>query len=248
MPEPSQFYTGVVAEAFTALRAVEPDADTYARFIRVFGEPALELGCGTGDPLLELRRRGLDVEGLDASADMLALCRVRADEAGLEVVLHEASFEEMDLGRTYRSVFLAGASFTLLVDDERAGRALSRIGAHLAPGGAALVPLFVPPPAGAASLGTAQSTTLPDGRLISCTTVAVERDDEARRQTTVLRYEVTEDGETTTVEREWVLHWHTQAGFRSLADAAGLTVITVVDASGNPASEDATEFAFLLGL
>ena len=49
------------------------------------------LGCGDGDPLLALRAEGLDVEGLDSSADMLDRCRVRADAAGLDVVLHHAA-------------------------------------------------------------------------------------------------------------------------------------------------------------
>src|SRR4051794_24900290 len=72
--EASQFYTGIVAEIYAPLRSRVPDPEPYARFIAASGEPALELGCGTGDPLLDLRARGLDVEGLDASADMLARC------------------------------------------------------------------------------------------------------------------------------------------------------------------------------
>ena len=33
----------------------------------MMGEPALEIGCGDGDPLLDLVAAGLDVEGLDAA-------------------------------------------------------------------------------------------------------------------------------------------------------------------------------------
>ena len=46
--------------------------------------------------------------------------------------------------------------------------------------------------------------------------------------TTVLRYE---DGDEV-LERPWVLHWHTQDGFRSLAEAAGLAVQAVLDPDG----------------
>jgi hypothetical protein len=48
--------------------------------------------------------------------------------------------EDMDLGRRYRSIYLAGATFNLLVDDATAGAALGRIAAHLEPGGVAPVP------------------------------------------------------------------------------------------------------------
>jgi hypothetical protein len=61
--DPAQFYTGIVAELYTPLRSATPDPDIYARFIGVVGEPALELGCGDGDPMIELRRRGSTWKG-----------------------------------------------------------------------------------------------------------------------------------------------------------------------------------------
>ena len=90
--------------------------------------------------------RGLDVEGLDASPDMLARCRANAAARGLVVTLHESTMEAMELPRRYRSIYLAGPSFNLLTDDDMAWRALARIRAHLEPDGSALIPLFVPEP------------------------------------------------------------------------------------------------------
>ena len=81
--DPAQFYTGIVAECYAALRGSIPDPELYARFIASSGEPALELGCGDGDPLINLRQRGLDVEGLDSSPDMIARARKRADALGV---------------------------------------------------------------------------------------------------------------------------------------------------------------------
>src|SRR6478735_4388662 len=48
--DPADFYTGLVAELYAPLRSGTPDADRYVRFVREHGEPALELGCGDGDP------------------------------------------------------------------------------------------------------------------------------------------------------------------------------------------------------
>ncbi|MFD4975722.1 class I SAM-dependent methyltransferase [Streptomyces sp. NPDC058424] len=81
--DPADFYSGIVAELYRPLKSVSQDPEPYAAFIRQVGVPALELGCGDGDPLLELRRRGLEVEGVDSSADMLERLRRRADEQGL---------------------------------------------------------------------------------------------------------------------------------------------------------------------
>lgn len=246
--DPALFYTGLVAELYAPLRSASFAPDPYAAFVDAFGEPALELGCGDGDPLLALRARGLDVEGLDASPDMLDRCRRRADDAGIAVTLHEARIEEMDLGRRYRSIFLAGGTFNLLPDDDAALRGLVRIRAHLAPGGAALVPLFVPAALDPDELGIARCHEPGDGSVMRCTAVASTRDEEWQVQRTVLRYEHDHGDGHEVVEREWVLHWYTQERFRALAARAGLVVTTFLDDDGGPASPDADQVAALVQL
>jgi hypothetical protein len=173
---------------------------------------------------------------------MLALARREAEAQGIDVVLHEASMETMDLGRRYRSIFLAGPTFNLLADDGTTGRALERIRAHLADGGAALVPLFIPQPATAGELGRTREATDDAGETIRVTPVSEERDEVERVHTTVLRYERGDE----VLERPWALHWHTQEGFRALAEAAGLATAAVLDPNGEPAAEDTELFVFWL--
>jgi len=244
--EPSRHYTGLVARAYGPLRGSVPDPEPYARFIAAFGEPALELGCGDGDPMLELRRRGLDIEGLDSSADMLERFRARADSEGVSVVLHESAIESMCLGRRYQSIFLAGPTFNLLVNDTTAANALARIAEHLEPTGAALIPLFIPPPGDGVEIGVPRRHEEASGALLKVTTLSVERNEDTRQQQTVLRYEVIEHGVSTVLDRIWVLHWHSQESFRQLATEAGLRVVAVLDPEGQRADPTATEFVFLL--
>jgi SAM-dependent methyltransferase len=244
--DPSLFYTGIVAELYAPLRSATPDAERYARFIGDWGEPALELGCGDGDPLLELRRRGIDVEGVDSSADMLELCRRRASEQGLDVAVHHQRMESLDLPRRYRTIFLAGPTFNLLPDDACAIRALLRIRAHLDEGGSALIPLFVPRAIPQAKLGRVREAVEPDGSVIRVSTIAERRDEVARRQETILRYERVIGETSTVVERPWILHWYSQEGFRALVASTGLATVTVLDAAGGHAQDTAEEFAFWL--
>jgi trans-aconitate methyltransferase len=244
--EPSAFYTGLVARIYRYLRSEAPDPEPYARFITRSGEPALELGCGDGDPLLDLRARGFDVEGLDASADMLERCHRAAAERGLHVVLHCATFESMHLERRYRSIYLAGATFNLLPDDHAMELALARIAAHLQVGGSALIPLFVPALPELESIGEVRESIGEDGVVMQVTTVSVERDDARRLQTTLLRYELVDDERVEAIERPWVLHWVEQDRFRSMAEAAGLTVVRVFGPHGGPAHADDASYAFLL--
>lgn len=246
--EPPDFYTGIVAEIYAPLRSAgAPDPEPYARFIAASGEPALELGCGDGDPLLDLRSRGLDVEGLDSSPDMLERLRVRAEAEGIEVVVHRSTIEGMELRRRYRSIFLAGATFNLLPDDDTAWHALDRIRTHLEPGGGALIPLFIPVRTARSAFGVARTHTAEDGTEMRVTAVSETRDVASRLQVTVLRYElVAPDGVTTVEERPWLLHWHTQDSFRGLAEEAGLTVSAVLAPDGLPAGRDDAEFVFWL--
>jgi ubiquinone/menaquinone biosynthesis C-methylase UbiE len=246
-PPPSQFYTGLVAATYRYLRSATFDPDPYERFVRRVGEPALELGCGDGDPLLDLVAAGLDVDGLDASSDMLDRCRQAAERRGLDVTLHLARMQDMDLGRRYRSIYMAGATFNLLVDDDTAGAALARIAAHLEPGGVALVPLTIPTPTPPIALGVYREHVAKNGTTMRFAVVSEERDEARRVQVAQLRYELAHDGDVVeSTERSWVLHWHTQHDFHALADAAALSVLAVLDPGGAPAGPHATTFAFLL--
>lgn len=244
--EPADFYTGIVVDVYGPLRGSVPDPATYAAFIGASGEPALELGCGDGDPLLALRAAGIDVEGVDSSADMLAKLRRSAEQLHLDVTVHHARIEDMDLGTTYRSIFLAGPTFNLLPDDATASRALARIRAHLEPAGAALVPLFVPEPVPDRHLGRAREHVDDDGRTLKVTATATERDEAARLQITTLRYEVVDGGDHQIVERPWTLHWFTQTGFHDLAVDAGLRVEAILAPDGADAASDADQFSFWL--
>ena len=240
------FYTGLVATMYRHLRSETFDPQPYARFVRRYGSPALELGCGDGDPMLDLRAEGLDVEGLDASLDMLDRCRGRDVDRGVDVVLHHATFDSKDLGRRYRSIYLAGATFNLLPDDRAAQLALHRIAAHLEPDGAVLIPLEIPRPFLAQWIGSTKQVTQSDGSVMKLTYLAVERDDQQRNQTIRLLYEMTADGVEERVERDWLLHWFDQDRFRHMVEEAGLRVGRVLSPDGSPSGPDDPVFSFLL--
>ncbi len=244
--DPSLFYTGLVAELYDELRSESFDPEPYARFVARSGEPALELGCGDSGPFLDLVGQGLEVEGVDSSPDMVRRCLEAARSRGLDVVVHLQAMESMKLGRRYRSIYLAGPTFNLLPDDDKALGALRAIRAHLEDGGSAMIPLFIPGPTPASELGRFRQAPGPGNSTLRFAPIAEERDETARSQTTLLRYERVDGQKTTSVERPWVLHWHSQRGFEDLAAAAGLATRSVRSAGGAPAEEDSDAFVFFL--
>lgn len=220
----ASFYTGLVADLYQPLRSTSFDPLPYRELIAQYGEPALELGCGDGDPLLDLRESGLDVDGLDSSPDMIARLHQRAETRNLDVTAWVESMETMNPSRQYATVFLAGPTLNLLPTDEAMRRTLHNIKRTLLPGGTAILPLFVPESASADYIGSVTRQETAKG-WIACRVLSVERDESARTQITALRYERESNGMLQQLKRNWLLHWIDVDGFTAMAQEAGFRVI-----------------------
>ncbi|WP_417216826.1 class I SAM-dependent methyltransferase [Arthrobacter sp.] len=226
--EAADFYGGLVADAYALLKSETFDAERYVAFVDTFGEPGLEIGCGDGHPLLTLVAATLDVEGVDSSPDMLARAADAADAAGLEVELHQARMEDLDLRRSYRTIYLAGPTFELLPDDEHALAALHAMRRHLRPDGTVMIPLWTPTPTDPAVLGVAREAFDGAGALLRYTPLAEHYDVATRTRTTRVLYErIHPNGRGERVERDWIIHWQTPRTLAGLAQDAGLAILMV---------------------
>ena len=101
------------------------------------------MGCGTGRLLLPYLRAGLDVDGCDVSADMIALCHAKAEREGLSPNLYVQPLHALDLPRKYRTIVVCGA-FGLGSTREQDFEALRRFNEYLEPGGELLLDIEVP--------------------------------------------------------------------------------------------------------
>ena len=230
-------YTGIVAETYDVLVTNDAigDAEYFRAVISDGGEPALEVGCGTGRLLLDYVASGLDVEGVDESQDMLRICRRKAEQRGLTVTVHLQAMQTLDLVRRFRTLFVPAGSFMLLTDRGDAERALARFHAHLVPEGRVLIPLERPSgtalPAGSSREGVwtrrRQGSRPEDGAAIECWE-CVRDDDAAQVRSSMIRYEVKHGGRT--IQRHEAIQttrWYTQPEFCQLLERAGFTEIAV---------------------
>jgi len=243
----SQFYTGLVADLYEPLLAAPARADDYVPFLERSGPPALELACGSGLPLVDLVERGFDVDGLDASEEMLERCRARAAARGVPVALHRAEMQSFSLPRRYRSIFLAGASFTLLTTDEDAARALACIHEHLLPGGSVLIPLErEDPEAARRDVSRHREVTTATGERLRVGAIGLDVSADGRTLHRRLRYERTSTGGVPEiVERTWSRRSWSQEQFRALLDGAAFGTVAFVAPGGGRAEPDARVFVAL---
>lgn len=95
-------------------------------FHRAHPGPALELGCGSGRLLLPLLASGVDIQGIDLSAEMLRLCREKATAAKLTPTLHEGDIESLALPDRFATLTIPAFTFQLVSDPSRLLLALHR--------------------------------------------------------------------------------------------------------------------------
>lgn len=110
----AQPYLSLEAELHDAFWEAEDDGSEVRLmedFLKKFPGPALEVGAGSGRLMFPLIRKGLEVEGLELSHDMLALGHKRAEKLGIRPVMHEGDMTEWRGPRKFAA--LLAPAFTL---------------------------------------------------------------------------------------------------------------------------------------
>jgi SAM-dependent methyltransferase len=99
------------------------------------GDPVLDLGCGTGRVALDLAARGHTVAGVDSDPELVRALLSRARERGLPVEAVVADVRALSLQRRFALAIAPMQVVQLLGGAPGRARALSRLRAHLEPGG-----------------------------------------------------------------------------------------------------------------
>jgi SAM-dependent methyltransferase len=119
------------------------EIEYFKHVIERSGQPALDVGCGTGRILVPCVEAGMEVHGSDASGEMIRLCRARLSSRSLATDLTVASTHELDLGQSYSTVISCGV-FGVGTTREEDLEGLRRIRNHLTPGGRFIFDVYLP--------------------------------------------------------------------------------------------------------
>ena len=136
--QPVVWHYGLMAERWARSIYDTPELPFLEKAIARFGQPVLDVACGTGRLLLPLLRVGIDIDGCDISGDMLHHCRIKATREGFSPNLVEQPMHTFEMLRRYRTIYICG-SFGLAGSRENDLKTLKRCYAHLESDGALLL-------------------------------------------------------------------------------------------------------------
>jgi SAM-dependent methyltransferase len=122
------------------------DVVFYREAAREYGDPILELGCGTGRVTMALAEAGYRITGLDLSERMLeravqkrAALRVEARERWH---LMQGDMTQFDLGEKFRLILIPFRPLQHLLEVKQQMACLNCVRKHLKPGGRLILDVF----------------------------------------------------------------------------------------------------------
>lgn len=204
MTTPSYEYYGMMAEFWDLFRgdtSTWDDRFFYLDVVKKYGQPVLDVGCGTGRILLDFMQQGFDIDGVDNSPDMLVLLRQKAEKLNLNPAVYQQEMDKLDLPRKYQTILVPSSSFQLLLDATLPPVAIKCFYEHLLPGGILAMPFMTlwKPGDPLESEDTREVTRPEDGAVIRRWSYT-RFDPDTDFESTIDRYEVLRDGEVTASE------------------------------------------------
>jgi SAM-dependent methyltransferase len=223
----------------------KPDAPAdelsyYRGLVDAASGPVLEAMCGSGRFLVPLLRTGVDIDGIDASHDMLRACSDKCAQLGLSTSLELQRLEALAPRRQYGLIFCGGGSFGLISDLGDVASALHQAREALEPGGWLVFEVETAAVAMRPGVWRGRWWRRPDGALIVARDLSGGIRDDVEEALGI--YELYVDGVLVETElNEWVRRFWTASKIAVIVEQAGFDTIRVTEAFGSkPATEVST--------
>ena len=196
-------------------RSVRGDIEYYSEKLKDISAPILEAGVGTGRVLIPLVQKGLKVEGVDLSAEMLAQCRVNLRKHEVSAELYQQDLTKMSLPEKYGAIIMPTGSFCLL-PKAMVSDVLTSFYNHLDEGGVIAIDLLLPVDFKSGEIES-HAYALGDGTGILFTSSSQDIDWVSQKTSYIHRYELLKDGAIQQSEiSNFILYWYGISEFEML--------------------------------
>lgn len=229
-------YGRLLTEAYDIDKPLAPPDELafYRSHIERHGQPVLEAMSGSGRFLVPLLDAGIDIDGVDASPDMLAACERKCRARGLEPRQYQQDLQDLRLPRRYAFAFCGGGSFGLVISDEEVVASLRGLHDHLLPGGHLLLEVETPVARhdGPGGIWFGKWWRRGDGATIVMRSITTY-DTHTRTESGLGIYELFVDGRQTESElNDWARRFWTAGEVAGALAAAGFVDVHVTKAYG----------------
>lgn len=253
MTSPSYEYHGLMAKTWDLFRGDTSqweDRFFYLDVVTKYGGPVLDVGCGTGRILLDFMKQGVDIDGIDNSPDMLALCRQKSAGMNLKPAVYQQEMDKLSLQRKYQTILVPSSSFQLLLGASLPPAAMIRFYEHLLPGGVLAMPFMTLWKTGdPLETEWTKEAVRPEDGLTYRRCSHTRFDPDTRLEHTIDRYDVLRDGKVIASEEHVqspATLSYTQDQAKALYQAAGFKDIQVFrEFTFEPVRPDDTTFCVL---
>lgn len=223
--------------------SIDGDIEYYYEKLKAVKGSILEAGVGTGRMLIPFIQKGLDVEGVDLSTEMLEQCRLNMKEANIDGTIYHGDLTKLDLPMKYDAVIMPTGSFCLL-PKQIIKDVLKSLYNHLNDQGELIIDVELPMWFNSGEISTADYPLGEDKGLLF-TSTAQEMDWHEQKVSYIHRYELVEKGRVTETElSNFTLYWYGIEEFEAILTQVGFSEVSyTIGYEKNPSASLVTFFA-----
>lgn len=120
------------------------DIPFYINKANEYGDPILELACGTGRVTIPIAKKGFSITGLDLLNSMLKEAKRKSKEQRTEIEWIEGDMSNFNLINKFNLIIMPGCAFNWFLDLENVEKCLISVKRHLIPNGGFIFDAFNP--------------------------------------------------------------------------------------------------------
>ncbi len=120
------------------------DIPFFLKQIEKFGDPVLELACGTGRITIPIAEKGIEISGLDITEDMLSYAKLKAEAKKVNIEWIEADCRDFNIDKKFNLILFPFNSIAHIHDLESIEACFSCVKKHLKDNGKFIIDMFNP--------------------------------------------------------------------------------------------------------